>query len=80
MLRVCCECVEGKVCLLVVKTCWKAGGSGGGGGGRRQLPNTLKSPLMNIKKAFGSRQLCYKFANQRNVSVCAGRGLSPDIN
>lgn len=64
------------VCVLVVKTCWKAGG----GGGRRPLPNTLKSPFMNIKKALGSRQLCHKFANQRNVSVCAEEGLSPDIN
>lgn len=70
--------MEGKVCVLVVKTCWKAGG--GGGGVRRPLPNTLKSPLMNIKKALGSRQLCHKFANHRNVSVCAEEGLSPDIN
>lgn len=29
---------------------------------------------MNIKKAFGSRQLCHKFANQHNVSVCAEKG------
>lgn len=66
------------MCALVVKTCWKAGG--GGGGRMRLLQNILKSPLMNIKKAFGSQQLGYKFANQRNVSVCAGKGLSPDIN
>lgn len=50
------------------------------GGGRRPFANILKSSLMNIKKAFGSQQLCYKFANQCNVSVCAGKGLSPDIN
>lgn len=81
VLRVCCERAEGKVCVLVVETCWKAGGGGSvGGGGRRPLPNTLKSPLMNIKKALGSRQLCHKFANQRNVSVCGEEGLSPDIN
>lgn len=77
MLRVCCERAEGKVCASVVKTCWKAGG---GGGGRRPSPNTFKSPLMNIKKGLGSRQLRHRFANQRNVSVCAEEGLSPDIN
>lgn len=81
VLRVCCECVAGKVCVKVAKTCCKAGGGcGGWGGGMRPLPNTLKSPLMNIKKAFGSRQLCHKFANQRNVSVCAEEELSQDIN
>lgn len=66
------------MCVLVVKTCWEAGG--GGGGGMRLLQNILKSPLMNIKKAFGSQQLDYKCANQHNVSVCAGKGLRPDIN
>lgn len=75
MLRVCCECAESEVCVG-----GKAGGGSGEGGGRKPLANTLKSTLMNIKKAFGSRQLGYKFANQRNVSVCAAKGLGSDIN
>lgn len=57
--------------VTVVKTCWESERQRRK---RRALPNTLKSPLMNIKKAFGSRQLCHKFANQHNVSVCAEKG------
>lgn len=80
MLRVCRKCTEGKVCVCV--GCKDMLGSGWRRewGGVRLLQNILKSPLMNIKKAFGSQQLDYKCANQHNVSVCAGKGLRPDIN
>lgn len=54
--------------------------SGAGGGAGTGLQNILKSPLMNIEMASGSRRLCYKFTNRRNVCLCCGRTASGDIN
>lgn len=56
MLRVCCDCVEGKVCVLVVKTCWKSGRQcrrwREEGGGR--LRTSLKAPSWILKRPLAA--------------------------